>query len=131
LLATPFNTLPTTQFFKNPYDVFKIQYLSEVNGQPPPVLDTRPANFLTPYTVEIMGWRGNYSDVKDFIHKLQSETNDKLITVHCFKNDDNKNGGEGFRTTTEWDIKTTVYFMNPEKPATGDEPPMKPGGQSC
>jgi hypothetical protein len=130
MLNQPFNTIPNSPYFKNSYELFKISYLSEQNGVPPAVLDTRPADFLTPYTVTITGWRGTYRDVMDFIDHLQRKTVDKLITVHCLKNDDSKNGGF-FRTNTEWTIKTTVYFMNPEKPATGDEPPMKPGGQTC
>jgi hypothetical protein len=130
MLSTPFNTLPNTSLFSSIYNLFKIDYLSEVNGTPPPVLDTRPSEFLTPYTVTIENVGGTYNDMKRFIASLQSKTNDTLITVHCFKNDDSKNAGV-FRTSTQWKITTTVYFMNPEKPANGDEPPMKPGEKSC
>lgn len=127
----PFETMPNSALFDNAADAFSIAYDPEVNGVPWEVpLDTRPAAFMEPYHITLEGYQGTYNDVKRFVEELQKKSIEKLITVHCLKNDESKNSG-GFRTNTQWKMVITVYFMNPEKPATGDEPPSKPGSQSC
>jgi hypothetical protein len=128
----PFDTLPNSTFFDDAADSFKIQYVPEQNGQPIEApIDSRPSAFLEPYDITIEGFQGTYNDVKRFIKSAQqARTKDTLITVHCVKNDEGKNGGV-FRTTSQWKIAMTVYFMNSEQPATGDAPPAPPGSRSC
>jgi hypothetical protein len=75
-------------------------------------------------------FQGTYEDVLKFVERIQTTTQDQLITVHCLKNDDGANAGL-YRTTTEWTIAITVYFMNPEKSASGENPPAPPGSKTC
>jgi hypothetical protein len=127
----PFNTLPPSRFFEDANSVFPIQYHGEQNGVPEDTpLDTRPKDFLTPYTVKMEKFRGTYKDVRDFVETLQRKTNKVFYTVHCFANDEGKNIAT-FRTSTEWTIVFTVYFINPEASASGDDPPSPPGAESC
>ncbi len=127
----PFNTLPPGAFFDAAVENFPIVYEGEQNGVPEDTpLDTRPPDFLTPYTITLSEWRGTYEDVQKFVKELQTKTNKYLYTVHCFANDDSTNAAF-FRTTTEWTIVITVYFINPEASASGDDPPSPPGSESC
>src|SRR6185436_1873641 len=88
----PFNTLPRSAAFDNEDDVFKIAYHPEQNGQPIDTpLDTRPTDFLSPYSIEMVDWAGTYEDVEDFIRRLQEKQNKTLFTVHCYKNKEDKN----------------------------------------
>jgi hypothetical protein len=127
----PFNTLPPNRFFEDAANVFPIQYHGEQNGVPEDTpLDTRPKDFLTPYTIKMEKFRGTYKDVRDFVETLQRKTNKVFYTVHCFANDESKNVPL-YRTSTEWTITITVHFINPEASASGDEPPTPPGAESC
>lgn len=127
----PYETLPGSALFENADDVFGIAYIPEQNGNPwEEPIDTRPGVFLEPYDIRMEGFAGTFADVKRFIESLQDKSNDKLITVHCLKNDEGKNSG-GFRTSTQWEIAMTVYFINPEMAASGDAPPSPPGANSC
>ncbi len=129
----PFDTLPTGRFFDNSADVFKIHYEPEQNGQPIETpIDTRPTKFLEPYSVRLEGFRGSYTDVKNFVKHLQmARQKDTLIVVHCLRSDESKNNVGAFQADTEWKIQLTVYFMNSERPAEGDAPPAAPGSKSC
>jgi hypothetical protein len=131
MAMNPMSTLPASSFFKDVQSVFKIEYVPEQNGQPieEPLATMQPA-FLTPYDIELRGWRGTYEDVQRFIRHLQVRQNKTLFTVHCFKNKEDKNA-YGYRTVGEWDILLTVYFINPEASASGDTPPGLPGANSC
>ena len=93
-------------------------------------LDTRPTAFLEPYPITLKDFRGTYEDCKKFVEDLQTAKDDVLITVHCLKNEDGDNE-YGYRTVAYWTMRLTVYFMNPEAPASGDRPPEPPGSQSC
>jgi len=127
----PFNTLPASRLFENAQDIFGIDYLGEKEGVPvDKVLDTRPPNFLFPYTIKMTKFAGTYENVKDFIDDVQTRRNAVLITVHCFKNNKSDNYGL-YRTVTTWDLSMTVYFMNPEAQASGDNPPDPPGAKTC
>lgn len=127
----PFNTLPSSTLFENAEDVFGIEYQGEKDGQPvDTVLNTQPPAFLTPYQIKMTKFGGTYENVKQFIEDIQTKRNAVLITVHCFKNDKSENYGL-YRTMTVWDIVMTVYFMNPEAQASGDNPPDPPGAKTC
>jgi hypothetical protein len=127
----PFNTIPGSSLFDAAWDVFDLKYHPEQNGQPvDQPLDTRPADFLSPYTFKLEKWGGTYEDVKDFIRQLQVKQDKTLFTVHCFKNTEDKNI-YGYRTSSQWDIFITVYFVNPEANANGDTAPAQPGSESC
>ena len=127
----PFNTLPPSSFFEDAKKFFPIEYHGEQNGVPEDTpLDTRPSDFLTPYTITLSEFRGTYENVQDFVEDLQTKTNKYVYTVHCFANDDSTNQAL-FRTTSEWTIVITVYFINPEASASGDDPPTPPGAESC
>jgi type II secretory pathway pseudopilin PulG len=131
MAMNPFGTLPSSQFFENAEQDFGIAYLPEQGGVPieEPVA-TMQSDFLTPYNIELTGWRGSYQDVQRFVRHLQLRQNKTLFTVHCFKNKEDKNV-YGYRTDAEWDIQLTVYFINPEAQASGDAPPGLPGESSC
>jgi hypothetical protein len=127
----PFETLPRTRIFENALDMFPIEYHGEKNGQEIDApLETSWGEFLHPYQIELGGWWGTYEDVQNFVVDLQTARDDILITVHCLANSEGDNFGL-IRTTTSWTIKLTVYFMNPEASASGDNPPAPPGSQSC
>ena len=127
----PFNTLPSSMWFDDAADLFPIEYSGEKNGVPVTTpLDTRPGAFLEPYNITMVDFRGTYEDVKGFIEDLQQAKDDILITVHCLRNDEGSNAGL-FRTSTNWTMALTVYFMNPEATAQGDSPPDPPGSHSC
>lgn len=127
----PFSTIPRSSLIEDPVSVFTFEYIGEQNGQPvEKVLDTAPSAFLTPYSITLEGFGGTYENCRDFIEELQRKQDDILVTVHCFKND----GGENlysYRTYTLWTIALTVYFMNPEAAASGDNPPDQPGAHTC
>jgi len=131
MAMNPMSTLPASQFFKDVQSVFKIEYVPEQGGVPvEEPLATMQSDFLTPYNIELRGWRGSYEDIQRFIRHLQVRQNKTLFTVHCFKNKEDKNA-YGYRTEGEWDILLTVYFINPEASASGDTPPGLPGANSC
>jgi len=131
MAMAPFNTLPRSQWFENAVDLFPIEYHGEVNGSPTDSpLNTQPNKFLTPYEVTMVDWVGTYEDVQDFIEHVQTARDDILVTVHCLRNNSSDNIGI-FRTYTTWTIALTVYFMNPEESAQGDNPPGLPGSMSC
>lgn len=127
----PFKTLPATTLFEDAENIFPISYDGEKNGVPTESpLDTRPGTFLMPYNIVFEEFSGTYEDARAFVEQLQKSRQNELITVHCIKNDDSANAGI-YRTNTLWTIAITVYFMNPEKNASGDDPPGKPGSESC
>ena len=127
----PFETLPRTMWFEDAADLFPIDYDGEKNGQPIDTpLNTQPGTFLEPYNINLISFYGTYEDVQTFIEDLQTAKDDILITVHCLKNEVGENAGL-YRTTTAWNIALTVYFMNPEASAQGDNPPDPPGAHTC
>lgn len=127
----PFETLPRTIWFEDAADLFPIFYQGEKNGQPIETpLNTQPSAFLEPYGINLIDFYGTYEDVQDFIEDLQTAKDDILITVHCLKNDAGENAGM-YRTSTAWTIALTVYFMNPEASAQGENPPDPPGSHTC
>jgi hypothetical protein len=131
MAMTPFETLPPSTLFENAEDTFPIQYHGEKGGVPETEpIDTRPGTFLTPYQIKLEKFVGTYEDVKDFIEDLQVKQNKSLYTVHCFKNDEAENFGL-IRTFSAWDIALTVYFINLDSGASGDQPPAPPGSESC
>lgn len=131
MAMAPFNTLPHSLWFEDVLTSFPIEYHGEKGGVPTDSpLNTQPTSFLTPYNITMVDWVGTYEDVKDFIEHLQTARDDILVTVHCLKNDSSDNYGV-FRTYTPWTIALTVYFMNPEETAQGDNPPALPGASSC
>lgn len=131
MAMNPMSTLPASQFFKDVQTIFKIQYVPEQGGVPiEEPLATMQNDFLTPYNIELKGWRGTYEDIERFVRHLQLRQNKTLFTVHCFKNKEDKNT-YGYRTVGQWDINLTVYFINPEASASGDTPPGLPGANSC
>jgi len=132
MAMSPFRTLPRSQFFENAETLFPIHYVGEKNGVPiETAVDTRPGVFLEPYHITLEKWYGTYEDCASFIEDAQqSELQDIMMTVHCLKNDEGDNFGI-WRTVTAWDIVLTVYFMNPERTASGDEPPSPPGSETC
>jgi hypothetical protein len=128
---SPFQTLPASAFFEDAEKTFPVIYRGEKNGVPVEApLDTRPDSFLEPFTMTFEEFQGTFEDVQRFVERIQTTTQDQLITVHCLKNDDSKNAGL-YRTSTEWTIAITVYFMNPEKSASGETPPAPPGSKTC
>jgi hypothetical protein len=131
MAMSPFNTLPPSSFFEDADNLFPINYIGEKGGQPEDTpVNTQPADFLTPYTFEMIKFIGTYDQVKRFIRDLQVKQDKTLFTVHCVRND--KEGNSGFyRTASEWNLQITVYFINPEAPASGDSPPALPGSESC
>jgi hypothetical protein len=131
MAMSPFNTLPSSRLFDNIANVFPIHYEPEQGGvavEEP--LATMKPDFLTPYNIKLEGMVGTYEDVQRFVRTLQVRQDKTLFTVHCFKNKEDKNA-YGFRTSSEWDIELTVYFINPEANASGDTPPGLPGASSC
>lgn len=131
MAMAPFNTLPRSLWFEDAPGKFPIEYHGEKGGVPTDApLNTQPTTFLVPYDITMIDWVGTYEDVKDFIEDVQTAKDDILITVHCLKNDGGENFGV-FRTYTPWTIAMTVYFMNPEESAQGDNPPALPGATSC
>ena len=127
----PFNTIPSIGGIEDPVEQFTISYEPERGGTPvEEPITTTPSAFLTPYSFKLTEFSGTYEDCMKFVKKLQTDRNSKLITVHCVKNDDSNNAGF-FRTSTTWDLVLTVYFMNPEVNASGDQPPGLPGSQKC
>jgi len=128
----PFNTLPSSRVFEeNATELFAIHYEGEKSGVPSSgPLDTKPPEFLHAYPITLEKFGGTYEDVKKFIEKLQTPKKDILMTVHCVKNESGKNI-RYFRTFTEWTISLTVYFMNTEAQASGDNPPDPPGSRTC
>lgn len=127
----PFNTIPAVGAIEDPVDKFTISYTPESGGTPvEEPISTEPSAFLTPYSFKLTEFSGTYEDCIKFVEKLQTDRNAKLMTVHCIKNDDSNNAGV-YRTSTTWDFVVTVYFMNPEVNASGDNPPGLPGSQKC
>jgi hypothetical protein len=131
MAMSPFNTIPAVGGIEDPEGLFTITYEPEQNGTPTeePVR-TAPRSFLTPYSLKLTEFSGTYEDAMKFVRKLQTDRNARLITVHCIKNDEGNNVGI-YRTNTTWDMVITVYFMNAEESASGDNPPAPPGAHSC
>jgi len=128
---SPMQTLPSSVFFENAGETFKVHYEGEKSGVPvESPLDTRPSTFIEPFTMTFKDFRGTYEDARKFVERIQKARQETLMTVLCLKNDDSKNAGV-FRTATDWTISVTVYFMNPEKSASGDTPPAPPGSKTC
>lgn len=126
----PFATLPRSRLFEDAVSLFPVEYHGEKNGVPTDtVLNTQPPTFLEPYHIDLVDFEGTYEDVKRFIEDVQTAEDDILITVHCLKSDGDPWGL--FRSYSKWTIKMTVYFMNPEESANGDNPPAPPGSQTC
>jgi hypothetical protein len=127
----PFATLPPSAAFDNQLKLFPIEYIGEKDGQvTTEPLDTMAPDFLDPYTITFEKFGGDYEGVKKFVETIQRTSDKAFYTVHCIKNDDSKNFGV-FRTQTEWTIVMTVYFINPEASASGDQPPAPPGASKC
>jgi hypothetical protein len=131
MAMSPFSTLPSSRLFDDIANLFPIHYEPEQGGVPveEPLATMKP-DFLTPYNITLEGFIGTYEDVQRFVRTLQVRQDKTLFTVHCFKNKEDKNA-YGFRTSSEWTIKLTVYFINPEAGASGDTPPGLPGANSC
>ena len=131
MAMNPFQSLPQTGLIDNMSKFFPIEYQGERDGVPTDdPLDTTPNQFLMPYTIEVEGLRGTYENAMKFVETVQRSKADEFITVHCIKNDEKESFGL-FRTTTEWTIIFTVYFMNPEAQATSPDPPGLPKSESC
>jgi len=129
MAMNPMATLPRS-FFDNPQSTFKVKYTGESNGQPATEpLKTTPNTFLQSYWIKLSEFRGTYEDVKDFISDLQ-KTRHQIITVHCIKNEEGKNA-YSYRTVSTWTMMLTVYFINMEASASGDDPPDPPGSKTC
>jgi hypothetical protein len=127
----PFNTIPSVGGMENPEKQFTISYTPEQGGNPvEEPITTKPTAFITPYSLKLKEFYGTYEDCMKFVKKLQTDRNAKMITIHCIKNDESKSAGL-YRISTTWDFIVTVYFMNPEVNASGDEPPGLPGSQKC
>jgi hypothetical protein len=130
MAMSPFDTLPT-HFIKDPRSVFKMKYIGEANGKAPDgPRDTRPTTFLKPYTITVEECTGTYEEMQDFIKHLQQNNKIKLVTIHCVKNDEGKNV-RYFRTSSTWKMMATIYFMNPDAAAVGNDPPEAPGSKTC
>jgi len=131
MAMSPFNTLPHSGLFDDAVKIFPIHYDPEQGGVPiEEPIDTMEPAFLTPYTITLEKFNGTYEQVKRFVKELQVKQNKTLFTVHCFKNDE-QSDFFGYRTTSDWTIVLTVYFINPEATASGDSPPGLPGASSC
>ena len=127
----PFRSLPGFPMMEDETDAFPIDYFGERDGMPEESpLDTRPDAFLDPYNITLENFRGTYEDCKRFVERIQKLRRDKLITIHCIVNDPDSTTGL-FRSSTDWTMEITVYFMNPDAPAGGSEPPEPPGSRSC
>jgi len=131
MAMSPFATIPRSVLFgDDPEGVFPIEYVGEKNGQPiDTVLDTQPSAFLHPYHISLVDFAGTYEDVEKFISRIQTAEDDVLMTVHCVKSDGDPWGL--YRSYSKWTIRLTVYFMNPEASANGDNPPDPPGSKTC
>lgn len=130
MAMSPFTTLPS-HYVEEPQDIFKMKYFGEQNGKAPEgPRDTRPTSFLKGYSVSFEECIGTYEDVQEFIKDIQQNNKIKLITIHCIKNDEGENV-RFFRTSSKWNIQATIYFMNPEAAATGNDPPDPPGSKTC
>lgn len=130
MAMSPFTTLPS-HLIEDANKVFKMKYFGEQGGTAPKgPRDTRPGAFIKPYSIRFLDVTGTYEDVQKFIEDLQQNNHIKLLTVHCVKNDKGDNV-RFYRTASSWTIETTVYFMNPEQAAVGDDPPGLPGSKTC
>ena len=130
MAMSPFATLPRSVLFEDVVTLFPIEYKGEQNGvEIEKVLDTQPPNFLWPYNIALVDFAGTYEDVAKFVERVQTAEDDVLMTVHCIKSDGDPWGL--YRSFSKWTIRMTVYFMNPEAAASGDNPPEPPGSQTC
>lgn len=131
MAMNPFQSLPQTPLIENLAKSFPIEYQGERDGQPADgPLDTTPNRFLMPYTIKVEGLVGTYENAMTFVAKVQRTRTREFITVHCIKNDEKESVGL-FRTTTEWALVFTVYFMNPEAQANSPDPPGLPKSEKC
>ncbi|MCB1185988.1 hypothetical protein KDL29_02380 [bacterium] len=136
MAMTPFETIPRGNLIENGPDIFPIIYYPESNGNPvTEVLKTGQSSFLTPYNITLEKFGGTYEDVMRFVRSIQQGTSrkmtDKLFTIHCIKTDGDPDNSSFIRRGQTWTIRMTVYFINPEKAASGDAPPDPPGAYSC
>lgn len=135
MAMSPFKSIPKSVLFEDAPDVFPIVYLPESNGNPvsEPV-DSRVGSFLMPYNITVEKLSGTYEDVQRLVRSIQQGTSrkmtDKLFTVHCIMTDGDPSNSL-IRRTQQWTMRLTVYFINPEKAASGDSPPDPPGAYSC
>lgn len=130
MAMNPFDTIPSG-YFEKPENTFKMKYIGEQGGAPTEQpLNTQPTEFLKPFKITMKEFSGTYQELEKFIRDLQTKKDNKVMTVHCFKNDKGKNAGV-FRTVTQWTLVISVYFMNPDSAATGDDPPGLPGTATC
>ncbi|MCB1217690.1 hypothetical protein KDL44_09860 [bacterium] len=137
MAMTPFETIPAGGIpIEDKPDRFPLIYIPESNGNPvTEVLKTGQPAFLTPYNITLEKFNGTYEDVMRFTRSIQQGTSrkmtDKLFTIHCIKTDGDPDNSSIIRRSHFWTIRMTVYFINPEKAATGDTPPDPPGAYSC
>lgn len=136
MAMSPFKSIPRNIAIEDSPSAFPIIYLPESNGMPiTEPINSAPPAFLTPYNITLEKWFGTYEDVKRFTRAVQSGTSrkmtDKLFTIHCIMTDGDPVNNSIIRRGQTWTIRMTVYFINPEKAASGDTPPDPPGAYSC
>ncbi len=137
MAMTPFETIPAGGIpIEDKPSRFPLVYLPESNGNPITTpIDSRQSSFLHPYNITLEGWYGTYEDVMRFTRSIQQGTSrkmtDKLFTIHCIATDGDPDNSSIIRRAQTWTIRMTVYFINPEKAASGDTPPDPPGAYSC
>lgn len=129
---SPFWTFPDWSIPSEGWDMFRWDYKSRSEGETAP--ETKgtfgaPEVFIKPVKIHLEEVRLTYEGVQRFVESLQRRSK-VLITVHCFKNDAGEN--QGFlRVSSLYEIVLTIYQMNPEKPASGDNPEGMPGSETC
>ena len=136
MAMSPFKSIPRSVIFEDAPDVFPIIYIPESNGNPwSEPIDSRVETFLQPYNITVEKMSGTYEDVQRLVRSIQQGTSrkmtDKLFTIHCIMTDGDPNNSLIIRRTQEWTMRMTVYFINPEKAATGDTATDGPGAYSC
>lgn len=130
MAMNPFTTLPS-HLIEDANKAFKMKYFGEQNGAAPKgPRDTVPGAFIKPYSIKFKDCVGTYEDIQKFIEDLQQNQHIKLMTIHCVKNSKGDNV-RFYRTQSLWNIEATVYFMNPEQAAVGNDPPGLPGSKTC
>lgn len=126
--GTPFETMPSD--IEDPNKSFTWQYTGKADkDKPPDEQYGQPSTFLQGLTFTISDMFCTYEELRKAIEYLQTKST-YIMTVHCFKNDEQKNVYL-YRTWSNFTMIITVYFMNPDAPATGDDPPALPESQSC
>lgn len=127
--GTPFETLPMN--IEDPEKSFTWQYTgkAEKGKGSPDEQYGQPSTFLEGLTFTISDMNCTYEELQKAIRYMQMRST-YVLTVHCFKNDEQKNVYL-YRTWSSWTTIITVYFMNPKAPAAGDDPPVPPESQAC